>query len=322
MIILSQFAFLFILLGIPIVAQGQNILTSYAGNSGYNVPLWVTQEAASFKKYGFNSDLILISGGAQNIQALLSNDLQFANVSGTLPVLAALRGADVTIIATSYNLMPYSFVVNKNIRSPADLKGKSLAVSRLGGITELAARLSLEKLGMGPNDMTLLQGGPDAQRLLALRSGQIAATVFAPPALFEVSSQGLKVLADLANLGIKYPASVIITKRSSLSQNRPQIKRYLMAFIEGLAVYKNKRDFAIRVTQKYTKIKDEGQLSKTHDYYAAHTSLIPLTDSVGIYNAAPEIKAAGRSAESFYDNSIVQELIEERFIDKVAKSSP
>jgi hypothetical protein len=43
---------------------------------------------------------------------------------------------------------------------------------------------------------------------------------------------------------------------------------------------------------------------------------------VGIYNAAPEIKAAGRSAETFYDNSIVQELIDEGFIDRIAKSSP
>lgn len=306
----------------PFSAQGQNIRTSYAGNSGYNVPLWVAQEAGLFKKHGINSDLILISGGTQNIQALLANELQFANVSGTLPVLAAFRGADVTIIATSYNLMPYSFVVNKDIRSAADLKGKSLAVSRLGGITELAARLSFEKLGLGPNDMTLLQGGPDAQRLMALRTGQIAATVFAPPVLFEVASHGLRVLADLATLGIKYPASVIIAKRSSLNQNRPQNKRFLMAFVEGLDVYKKNRDFAIRVTQKYTKIQDGVQLSKTHDYYAANTSLMPLTDSVGIYNAAPETKAAGRSAESFYDNSIVQELIDEGFMGKFVKSSP
>jgi ABC-type nitrate/sulfonate/bicarbonate transport system substrate-binding protein len=306
----------------PFNAQGQSVRTSYAGNSGYNVPLWVTREAALFKKHGIQSDLILISGGTQNIQALLANELQFANVSGTLPVLAAFRGADVTIIATSYNLMPYSFVVNKDIRSPADLKGKSLAVSRLGGITELAARLSLDKLGLGPNDMTLLQGGPDAQRLMALRSGQIAATVFAPPVLFEVAAQGLRVLADLATLGIKYPASVIIARRSFLAQNRPQIKRFLMAFIEGINVYKKQREFAIRVTRKYTKINDEIQLSKTHDYYAANTSVIPLTDAAAIYNAAPEIKAAGRSAESFYDNSVVQELVDEGFIGKVAKSSP
>lgn len=317
-----RWTILVVALLMPFSAQGQNIRSSYAGNSGYNVPLWVTQEADLFKKYGINSDLILISGGTQNIQALLANELQFANVSGTLPVLAAFRGADVTIIATSYNLMPYSFVVNQDIRSAADLKGKRLAVSRLGGITELAARLSFEKLGLGPNDMTLLQGGPDAQRLIALRSGQIAATVFAPPVLFEVATQGLRVLADLASLGIRYPASVIIAKRSSLTQNRPQIKRFLMAFVEGLNVYKTKRDFAIQVTQKYTKIKNEAQLTKTHDYYAANTSLVPLTDSVGIYNAAPEIKAAGRSAESFYDNSIIQELIDEGFVDKVAKSSP
>ncbi|MBI4528256.1 MAG: ABC transporter substrate-binding protein [Deltaproteobacteria bacterium] len=302
-------------------AQTRTLRISYAGTSGYNAPLWVTQEGDLFKKYGFNADLIMISGGTLNLQALLANELQFANLSGTLPVLAALRGADLTIIATSYGYMPYSFVVHKDIRSAGDLKGKRIAVSRLGGITELAARLAFEKLGLGPNDMTFLQGGPDAQRIMALRSGQVAATVFAPPVLFEVNSLGLKVLADLGSLGIKYPASVIVAKRSYLAQNRPQAKRFLMSFVEGLALYKQKTDFSVRVTQKYTKMNDPEQLSRTHHYYAANTALVPLTDSISVYNAAPEIKAGGRRAEEFYDNALVQELIDEGFIEKVAKGS-
>ena len=49
---------------IPALAFAQRVRTSYGGTSGYNVPLWVAQEAGFFKKQGLTSELILISGDA------------------------------------------------------------------------------------------------------------------------------------------------------------------------------------------------------------------------------------------------------------------
>src|SRR5439155_3539664 len=204
----------------PWFGYAQSVRISYGGTSGYNVPLWVTHEAGLFKKHGLTAELILISGDAASIQALLANDLQFANAAATTPIQATSQGADAVIIASSYNLMPYSFVVHPDIRSTADLKGKRMAVSRLGGITEFAARLTFERLGLGPKDMVLIQAGPDAQRIAALQSGAVAATVLAPPGLYAATSLGLKVMADLGDLGIKYPSAVMVARRSYLVQNR------------------------------------------------------------------------------------------------------
>jgi ABC-type nitrate/sulfonate/bicarbonate transport system substrate-binding protein len=95
------------------VGYAQTIRISYAGLSGYNVPLWVTEEAGLFKKYGLPVELVLIDGGSTNIQALLANELRFINVGGSAAILASAHGAKVVIIATSYNFIPYSFVVNK-----------------------------------------------------------------------------------------------------------------------------------------------------------------------------------------------------------------
>lgn len=174
-----------LILGIWLIAprgiHAQAVRISYAGISGYNVPLWVADEAGLFKKYKLAEELILISGGSTNIQALLANEVRLANVAGSAPIQAKLQGGNVTIIASSYNYMPYSFVVNKDIRSPADLKGKRLAIARLGGITEVAALLAFEKLGLAPKDMTLVQAGPDSQRIFAVHSGAVAATIIAPP---------------------------------------------------------------------------------------------------------------------------------------------
>jgi NitT/TauT family transport system substrate-binding protein len=209
-------------------------------------------------------------------------------------------------------------VVNKEIASPADLRGKRIAISRFGGVTEFAVKVALEKFGMNLKDVTLIQGGPDAQRIPAVISGVVAATVLAPPGLFAATAQGARILTDLGDTGTKYPASVIIVLRSYLTQHRATVKSFLMAFIEGLHVYSRDRELTLATMQKYTRINDTSALAKSHDYYVKRTALVPLTDGAAIRNALPE-KAANRRPEEFYDNSVVQELVGEGFVDKIAK---
>ncbi len=299
-----------VLLMTPSFGYAQTVRISYGGTSGYNVPLWVTQEAGLFKKYGLTSELILISGDAASLQAMLANELDFTNAAGTTPIQATLQGADFVIIASSYNLMPYSFVVHQDIRSAGDLKGKRMAVSRLGGITEFAAKLTFEKLGLGPKDMTLIQAGPDAQRIAALQSGSVAA--------YAATSLGLRVMADLGDLGIKYPSAVMVARRAYLAQNRLTVKKFIMAFIDGLHVYAHNKDFTLGVMQKYARLKDRDAMAKSHDYFVKNTALVPLTDPVAIGNALAD-KAAGRRLEDFYDNSLIRELVDEGFVESVTK---
>jgi ABC-type nitrate/sulfonate/bicarbonate transport system substrate-binding protein len=305
-------------------SYAQMVKVSYAGSSGYNVPLWVTYDAGLFKKYSLDiAEFTLISSGAPNIQALLANELQFANVAGTAPIQAALQGANVVIIATSYNLIPYSLLVRSDIKSVADLKGEKVAISRMGGIDELAARLAFDHLGLGSRDMAFIQAGADAQRIAALLSGSVAATLVAPPGLFRATSQGVKVLSDLGGLDIKYPVSCIVSAKSYVGQNRDAVKKFLMAFIEGLHLYTRDKEFSIKVTEKYTKLKDRDILSRSYDYFAKNTTLLPLTDSTSIENAvktaAVAEKVSNRRAEEFYDNSIIQELVAGGFVEKITK---
>ena len=310
-----------VLVGILLALSGhaQVVRSSYSGTSGQNLPFWVTHEAGLFKKHGLTAELILISGGSTNIQALLANELQFVNLGASAPLQAALQGAEIVVIATSYNLMPYGLITSKNVNTPADLKGKRIAISRLGGIEEVAVRLAMEKLGLGPRDVTFVQTGPDPLRIAAVQSGAAAATALAPPALFAATSLGLPILADLGSLGIKYPASVVAAKHSYLAQEKPTAKKFLMAFIEGLHLYKQRKNYAVQVLQKFTKQSDPKILSQSYDYFAKNTPLVPLTEPAAIQNGLPADKAGGRNIKELYDNSLLQELVSEGFVEKVAK---
>ena len=311
----------FMVLAVPQFGYSQPFRISYGGTSGYNVPIWVTQEAGLFKKHALNGELVMISGASQSMQAMLANETQVANTSGSAPIQAKLQGADAVIIATSYDLIPYGVVVYKDIRTPADLKGKRIAISRFGGITELAVKLAVEKFGLSPKDVTMIQAGPDAQRIPAVATGTVAASVLAPPGLFAASAQGLRILADLSDLGVQYPTSSFFVMRNYLVENRASLKKFLMALTEGLHIYVNDKDFSMRVMQKYTKLGDREIASKTQDYYSKKTLLVPLNDPAAIKEAIPPDKSAGRKPEEFYDNSIIQELVKEGFVESIKKKS-
>jgi len=308
-------------LTVPRLGYPQSIRISYGGTSGYNVPIWVTQEAGLFKKHGLNGELIMISGASQSMQAMIAGETQVANTTGSASINARIQGADTLIVATSYDLIPYGFVVHKDIREPADLKGKRIAISRFGGVTELAVKLAVEKFGLNVKDVSMIQAGADAQRIPAVASGAVAASVLAPPGLFAAANQGLRVLADLSDLGAKYPTSSFFVIRPYAVQNRPTLKKFLMALTEGLHIYVNDGEFSMRVMRKYTKLTDPEIASKTQDYYAKKTLLVPLNDPEAIKNAMPTDKATGRKPEEFYDNSIIQELVKEGFVENLKKKT-
>ena len=125
-------------------------------------------------------------------------------------------------------------------------------------------------------------------------------------------------MADLGDLGIKYPSAVMVARRAYLAQNRLTVKKFIMAFIDGLHVYAHNKDFTLGVMQKYARLKDRDAMAKSHDYFVKNTALVPLTDPVAIRNALAD-KAAGRRLEDFYDNSLIRELVDEGFVESVTK---
>jgi len=298
----------------PDVSYSQQVRISYSGVSGQNLPFWVTYEAGLYKKHGLNAEMVLISGGLTNIQALLANEIAFTYLGGASPIQATLQGADVVILATAYGLMPYGLVASKNIHSAEELKGQRIAVSSVGGSEATAARLALDRLGIGGRNATFLQTGPDPVRIAAVESGAAQATMLAPPGLFTGIARGLNMLDDLGSLKIKYPTSVIAARRFYLTKYRPVAKKYLLAMVEGLQLYRQNKNYAIQVLQKYTKQASPEILSQTYDYFAKNTPVIPLTDPEAIQPALASDKPSNRKVEDFYDNSLLEELAREGFI--------
>jgi NitT/TauT family transport system substrate-binding protein len=300
----------------------EKIIIGWSAISGSHAPVWITKEAGLFEKQGLDVTLIYIDGGSKATQALLSGDVPIAQVGGNAPIIARLRGADVTMIAGLTNILAYSLIVAPEIKRPEDLKGKKLSVSRFGSNSDYATRKILVKWGLRPDvDVAILQipGGQPA-RLAAVQIGQIHGLVAQPPVTNLARKFNLNILAQPEDFGGAYPTTPVASRNSFIKQRRETVRKFMRALVEGIYVYKSQKEFSKKVMAKYTKVNDQEVLEDSYQFFSRLVPAKPYPPIDGIKEALVELseaepKARGARPEEFADMSFVKELDESGFID-------
>jgi NitT/TauT family transport system substrate-binding protein len=309
--------FSFFVLARPLAAA-EKVVADFGGISGFQSASWVAKDLRLFDKYGLNVDLVMITGGARSVAALLGGSTQFATGSGTAPLQAYARGSDVTILAASYNKFPYAFVVKPEIRSPKDLRGKRIGILNFGGSNDIALQLALKEWGIKQQEVNVMIGGDAPTRLLSLTVGSLDATILSPPHLTMAVKAGYRVLADMGEMRANFSQSTLYVRRGYLRENRDVVKRFLKAYSEAVHVIKTDRERTVNVFAKRMRLDDRQILNETYSYFAPRFSFPPRVDLQGIKDTldfyaetSPEMK--GRKPEEFVDHSLIDELEKEGF---------
>src|SRR3970040_2050496 len=112
-------------------------------------PLFAAKEAGLLEKYGFDTEMIYVQG-VQLIQVHVSGQLDFSTISAVVYLQASVEGADRMQAAISLDTQLMKLMVHPSISKPADLKGKTIAVTRFGSLTDLLAPPVLKNWGLGP----------------------------------------------------------------------------------------------------------------------------------------------------------------------------
>ncbi len=306
----------------PGFALGAKLYVVYASISGTQAVAWIAKDAAIFAKYGLDVDL-LFTGGGRAITSLLGGDTPIATVGGPSVIAARLAGSDAIITAHVFDTMLYSLMVNPEIRTLADLKGKKLGASRFGSATDFALRYVLKENGLDPvKDVVIFQIGGQSETLAALRAGSIQGGVIASPATAEAKRLGMKELINMANLGAEYPHTTIATTGRVLRTQRETMLRFMRAYVDGIQRFLNDREFSLKVIGKYTKIQNRAALEATYDDYAPYVKKIPMPAVGSIKTVLEQLSAADPKAktarpEDFIDASVVVELEREGFFKQV-----
>jgi ABC-type nitrate/sulfonate/bicarbonate transport system substrate-binding protein len=285
--------------------------------SAMNTANWVAEERGLFRKHGIDVELIVTGqGGVPGMGALLAGDIQLLGSSGDLLVSGALRGADTVIIAGVVNKGLQRILTKPDIKTPADLKGKRVGVTRIGAISHVVLRMMLPRWKLNESDVQVMQVGSSPNMLASLDRGGIDAAVLTIPSMFVAEDRGYRVLLDMADTDIYYLHTVIGTTRTYVKNNRDKVSRFLKAVVEGLAYVKQHRKESLEIVKKKLRIGAEQEhnlersielLSTKYYEQVPYTSLRGVETLLG-YVEKDNPKAKTADPKSFYDDSLLREI--------------
>ncbi|HEY3304631.1 MAG TPA: ABC transporter substrate-binding protein [Candidatus Binatia bacterium] len=301
----------------------ERVRIAYSSISGAMGPLWAAHDLGLFSRQGLDVQLLYIGGGSVVTQALIGGDVQFVRLGASAVIQASLRGANLKMIGNTINSLVFSLMTKPEIKTPGDLKGKKIGVTRLGGSTDFALDLALKKwnLRRGP-DVAVLQTGGMPQLLGAITAGSVDAGVTSPPTNLTAAKMGLKELVDFGDLPIQYPNSPLATTQAFLDKNREVALRVVRAYAEGIHRVKTDREAALKIFAKYTKVQDAEILAELYRIYGVkHLEKIPYVKPEAVEEVLrSEVKTgAAAKAADFIDNSLVADLEREGLFRKLYK---
>jgi len=297
-------------------AEAGTYIAYISDSTSSSVIYWLAKEMGIYKKQGLDLELIFINGSVRGIQSMIAGDLGYSGAVGTAVINAKLAGADVAIIQSQTNTLPYFIVGNPNIKSPEQLKGRSAAVHIPGTSADFALRLALAKVGVAYKDIKAVTVGGGPARLAATMTGQMDFTVVTEGEKIQAEKAGLKTIIDMAKLKVPFQFNCSVTTRKRIRENPDEVRRVVLAMIESVHFLKTHKEESIKVMQKYTRGLSRDVLDGA---YAANAELIAddgyptlegLKQTLEI-QALTDPRAAKAKAEDF---------VELRFVDEVRKS--
>jgi len=284
-------------------------------------PIWIPLEKGVFQKYGLDVDMKFISTGPVVVSALIAGEIDIAAAGGEPIVSGILGGADLTIMGFGTTTTPVSLYVVPTITQVEQLKGGTVAVSRLTSSGAYILKVGLKRAGLEAiRDVTMIQVGGIPESLAALQGGRVQGAMLSPPTTYKAEALGFKRI--WSGLGVEYPSLVLATRKSFLRDSEDVALRFLQAMAEGIHIFKTDKEEALKVMAKYTKVTDRKILENSYaDNSGVHSQTLEPTPS-GIRNiletlATTSPKAATAKPEDFIDPRLVKKLEESGFFKKL-----
>jgi ABC-type nitrate/sulfonate/bicarbonate transport system substrate-binding protein len=312
-------AAVFVFAAAPHLAHAQKIVVGWSAVSALNSPYWVMKDGGFLKQEGLDADLIYIASSSTIAQAQLAGDVAVSTANSQVIADIGLQGGDLIAMGSVINVAAFYIMAAPEIKRVEDLRGKPVGVTRYGASTDFSIRLFLRKYGLEPvRDVPIIQIGEMPAIAAAISKKAIFAAPMSYPMAYVAEQAGIKTLANLAKEDIPFVHVGIGVTRRFIKEHRAQAKAVLRAY--GRAVHfmhTNKEEYK-KILAKYSKVTDPGMLDGSVKYAYDFVEKVPLVKPQAFQVTLDVIaqknpKAKQAKPEQFFDNSLVQELINEKF---------
>ena len=199
---------------------------------GEHAPFYYGKEKGIFAEAGIDLDIQEGRGSGVTTQAVAAKTAQFGYVDVPTMMRAAVKGAPVIATGVLLQTSPMSAMgfVEKNIRKPEDIKGKTVATTPGDSMSQIWP-LFLKKTGLKESDFKTVSGDATT-KLNAVINGQ------ADLLLGYVMDQSMKIkdatgrdvyAIKFADYGVNLVSSGIITTKDVIKDNPDLVRRMMMA---------------------------------------------------------------------------------------------
>jgi len=301
------------------VVHAEPLVVGYSAVTSVFLPFWIGKEFGFYKKEGLDAQLVYIASSTTMAQAMFARQVAISTVNSGSVVTSTLQGGDLVLMGAVMNAASFYIMTRPEIANVQELRGKKIGVTRLGSSSDFAIREYLQKNKMNPGrDVNIVQIGGMPELAAALNNGSISAAPLSAPSFQIAEQRGNRIIANLAKEGIYFVIAGLTTTRRFLREQRGDAKAFLRAFGRATYFMFQQKDEAKKLLTKYAKIDDAGMLEGSMKYAYDFTEKIPLVKREGVQvvldqEAAKSPQARELNAERFYDNSLVEELINEGF---------
>jgi len=244
-------------------------------------PSFIAYEKGYFKEEGLDVELKFFQAAQPIAVAIAAGDIDFGVTAltggfysladkGALKVVGGLmaekKGAPGNTILVSNK------AYDAGVKTPADLKGKSWAMTQQGSSFHYMAGIIAENNGFKASDMKLKPLQKVGSMIGALKSGQVDAMAIVPHIAAGLAKGGAaKIIGKIQDMS-DYQVTTIFTSTKNTTDNKDKVKRFLKAYSRGIADY-----LAVMQDQKKDPAATEAMVDLIHKY---------------VYTSRPREKAA------------------------------
>jgi NitT/TauT family transport system substrate-binding protein len=268
---------------------------------------WAARERGFYRKHGIEAEIIAMRPPL-TIGAIQAGEIDYAFGASSIS-RGSISGAPVRIVSLSLRTSFHTLVARSSIKSIAEMKGKTIAVT-IGAADDFVARLLVRRGGLDLRDVSFVNMGGSDTRFPALATGRIDATPLSLPFFIIAKRQGYNLLGsasdviDMATVGIG-------TSTRKIQQEREQAKKMVRAQLDTLHWIKTQKTEVIPFLQKFFDLEEHVALES----HAIYSRLIvddakPLPEAIKTVldqQGKPDLPL-----DRVIDPSIVEEVLRER----------
>lgn len=232
------------------------------------IPLDVGVQEGIFAKYNLDVDVSALTGDAKLQQALAAGSVDFGLGSGPSMAFAVKGSPVVAVAAFAGPPRNISVVVGADspIKSVADLKGKLLAVTTAGSLTDWLAKQMAIQEGWGQDGVRTIALGAFEAFMSALQTHQIDGMMLATEKGYQLEEmhQG-RIIVGMEKYAPKFHTHVIFARKDLVASNPELVKRFLQGFFASVIFMDNNKEKTSEVAESVLKMSPT-VASKTYDY--------------------------------------------------------